>query len=331
MSGRHAKPHGAVVLGRSLTQQMEARRIPLFAPARSAWSDPMLRSAFALLLNQVTGAGAGFLLTVVATHLYSASNLGVATAALSTLVLVGSLSGLGLGYSVVRMLPTAENHDAMLDTCTTIASIAAVFVATVFLLTPGSDGILRVGGRLIVPALLLGAVLANLQVVAEAACVADRSAWTLLRANAVSSVLRMVLLFALLPVGGLAAYWAQLGAWALAVVILLRRLRTVTGYRPSWQINHRAVSVLWRFSLGNYLSALVGGIPLALRPLIILSRFGTASVTYWYVAYSIASLLFTLPSMVCRSMLAEGSYRESGRIALLRRGERSYRSWLSRS
>jgi O-antigen/teichoic acid export membrane protein len=156
--------------------------------------------------------------------------------------------------------------------------------------------------------------------VAESSFIANRDAGRLVRTTLVSSGVRLGLLVLLLPLGALAAFSAQTAAWATALSLLVYRLCRGGAYRPRIRIDRVSVQLLWRFSMGNYLAALVGGIPATVLPLLLLDKWGTASVTYWYVAYAVASLLFTLPSMVSRSMLAEGSYQEAGRLSLIRKG-----------
>ncbi|MDX6211053.1 MAG: hypothetical protein QOF82_140 [Frankiales bacterium] len=287
---------------------------------RRGLADGMIRNSILLVANQLVGAAVGFVFTVMAAHLYSASRLGVSTAALSAVALVLSLSGLGLSYSVVRMLPTAPDRSAMLDTCFTVAAGAMLLATTAFLLSPASDGIRKAGGPFIVVALLVGGVLTSLQGVAESSFIADRDAGRLVRTTLLSSGVRLGLLVVLLPIGALAAFSAQAAAWAAALALLVYRLCRGGAYRPRIRIDRVSVQILWRFSMGNYLAALVGGIPATVLPLLLLDKWGTASVTYWYVAYAVASLLFALPSMVSRSMLAEGSYQEAGRLTLIRKG-----------
>jgi O-antigen/teichoic acid export membrane protein len=65
---------------------------------------------------------------------------------------------------------------------------------------------------------------------------------------------------------------------------------------------------------------LIGGLPAMTIPLVVLSQLGRTSVAYWYVAYSMASLFFTLPGVVSRSLLAEGAAVERGRLRLLAKG-----------
>ncbi|MDX6230307.1 MAG: hypothetical protein QOI76_3697 [Frankiales bacterium] len=287
---------------------------------RRGLADGMVRNSMLLVANQLVGAAVGFVFTVMAAHLYSPGRLGVSTSALSAVALVLSLSGLGLSYSVVRMLPTAPDRAAMLDTCFTVAAGGMLLATTAFLLSPASAGIRKAGGPYIVIALLVGGVLTSLQGVAESSFIANRDAGRLVRTTLVSSGVRLGLLVVLLPIGALAAFSAQAAAWATALALLVYRLCRGGAYRPRIRIDRVSVQLLWRFSMGNYLAALVGGIPATVLPLLLLDKWGTASVTYWYVAYAVASLLFTLPSMVSRSMLAEGSYQEAGRLSLIRKG-----------
>jgi O-antigen/teichoic acid export membrane protein len=273
------------------------------------------------MANLVLGAGVGFVFTLVAARLYAPADLGVSTSALSAVTLVTNLSGLGLGYSLVRMLPTAEDADRMVDTALATLLVAVPAVTCVFLLVPPASGeLLRVGGSGVVLALLVGTVVGALQGTFETVFVAHRRPGAILGANAVAGALRLVLLVALLPVGALGPFWAQTAALGCSLAILAVVLARRRGRAPRLGVHRRSVAELWRFSAGQYVANLIGGLPAMTIPLVVLSQLGRTSVAYWYVAYSMASLFFTLPGVVSRSLLAEGAAVERGRLRLLAKG-----------
>ncbi|NHC47025.1 lipopolysaccharide biosynthesis protein [Motilibacter aurantiacus] len=295
------------------------RRGPVRA-ARRLLSDGLVRGSFLLVLNQLLGAAAGFCFTLIAARLYPPAQLGVSTSALSATALAVNVAGLGLGYSVVRMLPTARDRAAMLDTCLTASGMALVAVPLVLALSPLTAELRAEGGAAVVPALLLGTLASGLLSVVEAVFVADRASGRVVAVTCVSSAVRLGALVAFLPLGALAAYCAQTAAWLIGASLLVLTLCRRDGYRPRLRMDRGALDALWRFSAGAYASAMTGSIPGMVVPLLVVGTLGTAEASFWYVAYQVANLLFLLGNMVSRSMLAEGSYAEAGRLALLRKG-----------
>jgi O-antigen/teichoic acid export membrane protein len=83
------------------------------------------------------------------------------------------------------------------------------------------------------------------------------------------------------------------------------------GFRVS-DINLKSVTGTLKghfsYSVGNYVSVLFTILPSTLLPLIIMGTIGAESVAYFYIAYSIAALLFIIPNAVSMSLFIEGSH-----------------------
>lgn len=62
------------------------------------------------------------------------------------------------------------------------------------------------------------------------------------------------------------------------------------------------------FSIGNYLSGLASIAPSTIIPILILNTLGSDKNAYFYLAYSIASLLFMIPDTISTSLFVEGSH-----------------------
>ncbi len=62
------------------------------------------------------------------------------------------------------------------------------------------------------------------------------------------------------------------------------------------------------YSAGNYLGDLAWSAPALLLPLVVLATVGAEANAYFYVAWSIASLLVAIPTAIASSLLAEGSH-----------------------
>lgn len=285
-----------------------------------AATDSMVRNAGWLIVNLLVQSGVGFLFTLLAARLYPPAVLGVSTSAISATLLVVTVAGLGLGQSMLRLLPATEHRPQMVNTGLTVSTAAVLACAGVFLLVPPASGeLLDLAGPGLVPALAVGCVVMSLQGLLETVLVANRSAGSIVAVNAASSAVRLGALVLFLPLGALSVYLAQSASLAvslLALAVLLAR----RGHTFRLRVDRRSVRELWRLSAASYLSNLLGALPALTLPLLLLARLGPADVAFWYVAFSVANLLFMLPGMVSRSLLAEGSYREAGRLALLRRG-----------
>ncbi|MFH0904001.1 MAG: hypothetical protein V1854_02270, partial [Methanobacteriota archaeon] len=63
-----------------------------------------------------------------------------------------------------------------------------------------------------------------------------------------------------------------------------------------------------KFSLGNYSAGIFMMAPVMIIPIMILNTIGSEEAAYFYVAYSVAELLFMIPNEVSTSLFVEGSH-----------------------
>jgi O-antigen/teichoic acid export membrane protein len=134
--------------------------------------------------------------------------------------------------------------------------------------------------------------------------------------------LRLPLLFAFLSLGafGIFVSWGLAGVTALVVGVLLVMMIQRT-YRPVPSIRGRVVGDMVRFSLGNYVAESFREIPGFVLPIIVVSVFaakpesgsGTDMGAYFYIAWTMASVVMMISYATGSSLLAEGSL-EPGRF-----------------
>src|SRR5207245_939049 len=123
-------------------------------------------------------------------------------------------------------------------------------------------------------------------------------------------------------------------AWSVSVLVLGFALlpRALPGYVPRPQLRIQAIRPMLRFSLGNYVAAVIGAgassLPLPLIYVVLGSNAGPTNAAYFYVASIVAGLLFIIPGAVFTSFYAEASHADTDRrdaerrATLLRLGPR---------
>ena len=97
---------------------------------RSGWFAGFAKSriyinAYALVINQLTSAGLGFLYWMLAARLYGVEVVGASSAAISTLLLVSGVAQLGLGVGMHRFIPRAGRHTRKLIVSAYVVTIVA--------------------------------------------------------------------------------------------------------------------------------------------------------------------------------------------------------------
>ena len=100
---------------------------------------PLHRDGYALAANSAFTAVAGLAYWIVAAHQYSAHDVGVNAALISSMMFLAGIAGLNLTNVVGRFLPEAGSRTARLTAISyAVAGSAAACVALVFVLGAGA-------------------------------------------------------------------------------------------------------------------------------------------------------------------------------------------------
>ena len=108
---------------------------------------------------------------------------------------------------------------------------------------------------------------------------------------------------------------AAAAAVAASIVFLMRTV----GYRPKLSLSPSVLKRTWDYSAANYVANLLNLGPLLMTPLIVLDVRGPQQAAFYYIAFQVASLLFSVAYAVSVSFFAESSYDGSQLKSLLRR------------
>lgn len=83
-------------------------------------------------------------------------------------------------------------------------------------------------------------------------------------------------------------------------------------YRLSFtkKINFVGLRKIMKFSLGNYTAGIFMIVPTTVIPLMIMNMLGAKESAYFFIAYSVASLLTMIPNAVSLSLFVEGAHSQ---------------------
>lgn len=281
-------------------------------------NESLLRNSAFLVVNLGIGSACGYGAVLLLTRLYSVQAVGLSATAVSAAGLIVFITQFGISYSLPRFLPTSPHRTALINTVLTVVIFAALLGAVVFLALPFAGRLYALGGWLFGAVFVAGVCITAGETVLETILVADRSSRKLATGNVIPNLLKLAAPAIFLFLGALGAYVARIIFVVVAFVvfstILVRR-----GHRFRPALSRAVTRELGRFSIGIYLSSLLGSLPLMVLPIIILSRFGPKQSAYWSIAMLIASLLYQLPGTVAQALIPEVAARPSERRYLFRR------------
>lgn len=291
-------------------------------------AEPLLRNAYALVVNAGLTALLGMVFWFVAARAYPSDVVGVGAATLAAMTTLSTIAQLNLASALSRFLPVAgPRRRTLLRRCYGAAVTMAAAAGVVFVLgTPWWSPSLR----FLQDDLRLGIwfvvalVLWSLFVVQDGALSGLRRSTWVVGKNTVHAVAKIG--FLLVPVvhlsgQGIFMAWTIPVAPVLVVVHLLmvrkaldRNVFATDGAEPP-----PTDRVVARFVAADYVVALASTGLTGLLPIIVLEGVGAREAAYFTLAFSIAYSVYLVSRSMATSLVVEGAASPA------RLGEISYR------
>ena len=294
-------------------------------PARSRrqlaqlFRDPLFANGSFLFANTVLGSLFGFVYWIVMAKLFSASEIGLGTALVSAATLLAGLSHSGLGLGIIRFLgqTSRARGDALISASFTFSFFVALFVGTVYIfaLPLWSSKLLFLQNPFWAVAFLFSVGLWALAPMIDQVFLAHRAGAAVLGRNVVMHVAKLALPFTLVFAGGVVGVYASF-TLATAASCLLGLWFLAFWVRPGYRFEPHFFT-LFKFrdfllySVGSHTANYLVSIPSLALPLIVLNRIGQTQTAYYYVAFMIASLLYSAATALATSAFVEGSSQGS--------------------
>jgi O-antigen/teichoic acid export membrane protein len=304
--------------------------------ARAHGSDPLLRSAYSLMVNVALTTVLGVVFWVAAARLFDPHTVGRDAALIAAMMELSVICQFNLVNAVTRFLPTLERGTARaLLAAYAVSGAAAIVVGAAFVLIAPivSDQFRFLAEDWPMAALyVLAQILWTWFALQDAALTAMRRAPWVPIENGVFALLKIAALPLLLVLGTVHAVFL---ASVLPIILLLipvnlflfrtaipEHLRT---YRPSASLLQRlSRRHLVRFMAQDYgASVLAQGAGAAL-PLLVVGLLGTSANAYFYIPYTMVVALSMVFYGACTALVVEGARAEDRIRALAARIARLY-------
>lgn len=285
---------------------------------RSLYGVSLYRNAFNLMAGMAITSMMGFFFWIMAARFYPVEAVGVGSAAIAALGLLAILSELGLGVTMVRFLPGADNQgNDIINNCFTMNGLASMAIALIFLagLHIWSPALLSIRQHPIVfAAFIVFTVGAGLQPLVHHAFMAKLNTRLIVIKAAIDATSRIALgvIFAgfLSDAFGILAATGLATAIGILVAVFLLLPSVQKGYRLRPKLTRVILNKVSGYAVGNYVPGVLLQIaPLAL-PLMVLNLLGAEMNAYFYIAWTVAVAFRVIPSSAFNSLFAEGSNDE---------------------
>lgn len=282
---------------------------------KAEWA--ILVNAGSLVGTTAITSGLGFVYWWLAAHQFSTEAVGLASAAISAMTLLGTVGMLGLGTLLIGEFPRQpERTGALLLTALLVSGLAGFILGGLFVLIAPAlasnlSGLSQGFGENIVFA--LGVSFTALTLVLDQALIGLLRGGMQLGRNSLFAVIKLVVLALagtwLANKTGLTIYATWL-VGNLVSLILLMVLVIATGkggwekhYRPRWGL----LVGLKRAAVGHHILNLALIAPGMTLPVLVTSLLSASTNAHFYVAWMIANLVYVGPAALTTVLYAVGA------------------------
>jgi O-antigen/teichoic acid export membrane protein len=269
--------------------------------------DPLYKNSAFIMLTSATGAAVGFAFWVIAARIHSVSDLGIATAMISSSSLLIFLSRVGLEHSMLRYFPERDRSRLFFSTLcvtTALAVIAAILMILLVDVVAPRLILVRQYFFLYITFIVAQSVIS----VTGTVFIAMRKAeYYFLQSLFVDT--KILFLFPLVGIAAIGVF-SSFGlsfvlALAFSIPLLFRLGLRLHGFDRDFLRDS------FGFSSANYVVEILITTPNLLIPIMVLNVLGSQASAHYYIAYALVSILMVIPSSLSTSLFVEGSHGES--------------------
>jgi len=284
--------------------------------------EPLMRSAYSLMLNVVLTSMLGFGFWIAAARLVTSSDVGRDSALIAVMIELSTFSQLNLGLGILRFLPIVKTNPrrVVLGSYAISGTVAAVlgvlFITFVPDVSHNYQFLQQESG--IAVAFVATVTLWSVFVLQDAVLTAMRRAPWVPVENAMFGVLKIAALPLLILAGTSHSVFI---AWAIPMALLVIPVNYLIFAKviPSWPARgdeHSPVERfgwrrLRRFFAQEYLAGLFSQTASTALPILIVALLGTSENAYFYIPFTIVSAFDLLFVNVAGSLTVEGALDES--------------------
>jgi O-antigen/teichoic acid export membrane protein len=274
-------------------------------------------SSVLMVIGKVAQMGFGFLFWIVAARITDVAGVGTVAATVSAVMLVTQIGLLGVGATMIVSIGRGEPVGRVLDTGFTIVTATSVLAAVgyVVITALGSGDVAATQSDLPFMGLfLVAAVCGTVGVCLDQAGIAlGRPAGTVVR-----YLLGGVVMLAGLPVlasvsSGHLGAGPVFAVWTLSSVVICVtgavQLRRWVGYRYRGGLDTGGLRSHLAVGVPNHLLTLTERLPALLVPVLVAHLVSPEATAYWYPAWMLAWVAFTVPVQVGLVQFSEGVRR----------------------
>lgn len=277
------------------------------------YKDSILKNSIYLIITNFSSLIIGFFFWMIVARYYMPEEVGIFSAILSSILLISTISTIGLPMSLVFFLPRySKNAKGIINSCLIMSIITSVIFSLIFvlgidILAPKLKYVLWNLELAII--FIITTMMTTLSLLMAGMFIAgNRSSFHMIKENIFGIVrISLIILLSSFGVIGIFLTWSiGLGVAILTGLFLLFKLWK---YKPSLSFDP-IIKDMAGFSIGNYIAGIFYNLPKFIFPIIIIHMISEDAAGYFFIAMTMASLLFGISESVAGPFMAESSKTE---------------------
>lgn len=276
-------------------------------------SNRQVFNSLCLLFGTLAVAGFGFIFWTIVARVFSDTTVGLAATLLSLSSLISLLGLAGFDTTFVRFLPKSDRKQDYINSGLVISGLLSIVLSIIFLVvlalsSPSFQFV--VTNPWYIAAFIFFNVVATLNVLTNSVFLAYRKAVYILVINTIFSIVKVVLPFMILGGNAMMIFIVAGIAQTVGLILSLGAMHRSFQHRFSTKIHLDIIKLSRKYALAVYGSSILNLIPPTILPLMLTAQLGAASSAYYYMTFTIASVLYTVAYSAMQSAFAEGSHAE---------------------
>jgi O-antigen/teichoic acid export membrane protein len=283
----------------------------------------LLKNSINLMLSAGVTALFGFVFWTIVARTFKPSTVGLATTLLSMSSLISLLGLVGFDTIFVRFLPKSIHRSDEINNGMIVSGVASAIIALLFCaIIPFISPKLHFVDTHIafVLAFMLVSIFTTWNTLTNAALIAYRKTSLVVIINILFSALKMCLPFIIHSGGPMTIFAFTGAAQVINVILSVAALMLYFDYKPALRVDFGILKEMRKYGLAVYIGQILNLLPDSFLPLIVVNELGPIAAAYFYIAITIANLLYTVSFSTAQALLAEASYDERHVLQHLKRG-----------
>jgi len=266
-------------------------------------------TAYWLIINSIANAGFGFLYWLIVSRITNPSIIGSGSTLFSSAILIVSISNIGISEAIIKYMPLYdEKKNTLIVTSVSVVTLMTILCSIIFI-----SGIIIWSPVLsselskFIPCVIFifSCIAFSIVSVIDQVFIALNKPKNIFGRTIIYHITRLIVSLLFHNSGFVLYIAACVGVFASlisALFYVVKNIKNVITWPSAYIAKNIAI-----YALGNYVANILLAAPGLVLPIIVLNMMGSESSAYFYIAWTLSSFLFVIPSSFATSLFAEGS------------------------